>query len=118
MPWLAVAGDMRPFGFSGEVCKSHEAEPSEAACDQDTSAEADCNMRGERSQGSQKNYAVRNLRISSPGSRSWISLKECSQSQTASHRSRLSSFLPFSEQEELRRRCGSLGLVVWSPSGQ
>ena len=118
MPWLAVAGDMRPFGFSAEVCRPPEAEPSEAACDEETSAEADCKVRGERSQGSQKNYGVRNLRISSLGSRSWTSLKECSLSHTASHRPRLSSFLQVSEQEELRRRCGSLGPVMWSPSVQ
>ena len=118
MPWLAVAGDMRPFGFSAEVCSPPGAEPSEAACDEETSAEADCKVRGERSQGSQKNYGVRNLRIFSPGSRSWTPLMECSQSHTASHRSRLSSSLPFSEQEELRRRCGSLGPVMWSPSVQ
>ena len=53
-----------------------------------------------------------------PGSRSWTPLMECSQSHTASHRSRLSSSLQFSAQEEPRRRCGSLGPVMWSPSVQ
>ena len=33
VPYLAVAGDRRPFGFSCEVCTPPESEPSEAACD-------------------------------------------------------------------------------------
>ena len=77
-------------GWSYVVCTPPGAEQSEAAAyDWNTSAEADCNTEGARTQS---NSQERHWRLSSPGNWSLsFSLSACSQPRTASRRAHLSS---------------------------